>query len=135
MCFFNGFSEAHYLANNYTTQWSDDKTRPVHVTGDMDHYLMSQALHMGLGDFNRKNLIAATFTKHNDKGKPSESDCLCLFPVVCVCLSVCLSVCVSVCLSVFSKRSLSISLNFIFFERSVSNPASTSVKVVSCEMH
>ena len=98
MCFFNGFSEAHYLANNYTTQWSDDKTRPVHVTGDMDHYLMSQALHMGLGDFNRKNLIAATFTKHNDKGKPSESDCLCLFPVVCVCLSVCLCLCLFICL-------------------------------------
>ena len=100
--------------NNYTTQWSDGKTCPVHVTGDMDHYLMSQALHMGLGDFNRKNLIAATFVKHNDKGMPPESGCLFLS----VCLSVCLGVSVrlsvyhSIFLSVFLKRAVSLSLNF-----------------------
>ena len=73
MCFFNSFSDTRYLANNYTTQWSDDKTRPVHVTGDMDHYLMSQALHVGLGDFNRKDLIAATFMKDGGKGNLAES--------------------------------------------------------------
>ena len=92
---FNSLSDASFLANNYTTQWSDDKTCPVHVTENMDHYLMSQALHIGLGDFNRKNLIAATFTKHNGTGKPAESGCLCLFRVVCVCLSLCLSGCLS----------------------------------------
>ena len=50
----------------------------MHVSGDMEHYLMSKALDMGLGDFNRKDLIAATFKKHNDKGNRVESDCLCL---------------------------------------------------------
>ena len=96
---FNSFSDARDLANNYTTQWSDDKTHPVHVTGDMVHYLMSQALDMGLGDFNRKNLIAATFMKEKEKGNPAESGFLfvCLF--VCVCLSVCLSVYLSIILS------------------------------------
>ena len=97
MSLFNSFSDASFLVNNYTTQWSDGKTCPVHVTGDMDHYLMSQALHMGLGDFNRKNLIAATFVKHNDKGIPPERGCLCLS--VSVSLSVYLSIILSSYLS------------------------------------
>ena len=115
---FNSLSDASFLVNNYTTQWSDDKTCPVHVTENMDHYLMSQAVHIGLGDFNRKNLIAATFTKHNGTGKHPESDCLCLFVSLSVWLSVMASLSVfsvyhSIFLSVFLKRALSISLNFI----------------------
>ena len=34
----------------------------------MTHYLMNKAKDVGLGDFNRKDLIAATFTKNNGKG-------------------------------------------------------------------
>ena len=49
----------------------------------MEHYLMSKALDMGLGDFNRKDLIAATFMNHIDKGKRAESGLLC--PSVSVC--------------------------------------------------
>ena len=100
MSFFNSFSDARYLANNYTTQWSDDKTLPVRVRGDMEHYLTSKALDLGLGDFNKKDLIAATFMKHIDKGKRAESGCLSLSVCLSVCLSlsVCRSICLSICL-------------------------------------
>jgi len=98
LSFFHSFSDVRYLANNYTTQWSDDKTHPLHVPGDMEHYLTSKALDMGLGDFNRKDLIAATFMKRNDKGNPAKSGFLCLS--VCLSLSLFLSVSLSVCLSV-----------------------------------
>ena len=81
----------------------------MHVTGDMGHYLTSTALDMGLGDFNRKDLIAATFMKHNDKGNRVES--------VCVCLSVCLSVCVSVCSSVCHSIFLSVFLMGVFIDK------------------
>ena len=60
--------EARYLAHNYSTQWPGDETHPVHVTGDMTRYLTTKAKDVGLGDFNRKDLIAATFTKKSDKG-------------------------------------------------------------------
>lgn len=103
MSLFNSFIDARYLAKNYTTQWSDDKTHPVHVTGDMEHYLTNKALDMGLGDFNRKDLIAATFMKHNDKGNRPEWLSVCL-SVCMLCLSVCLSVNHSIFLSVFLMR-------------------------------
>ncbi|XP_068671756.1 phospholipid-transporting ATPase ABCA3-like [Montipora foliosa] len=60
-------SEARHFAEKYRSQWQHGKTRPVHVTGDMMHYLTSKAKDMGLGDFNKKDLIAATFAKKNDK--------------------------------------------------------------------
>lgn len=62
------FSEARQLANRYRTQWPGDETHPVHVTGDMACYLTSKAKDVGLGDFNRKNLIATTFAEENDGG-------------------------------------------------------------------
>lgn len=34
----------------------------------MEHYLTTKAKDMGLGDFNKKDLIAATFVKEDDKG-------------------------------------------------------------------
>lgn len=66
---FNSFSDTLGLAELYKTQWPGDKTHPVHVTNDdMERYLTSTGQDMGLGDFNRKDLIAATFMKQNDKG-------------------------------------------------------------------
>ena len=119
LSFFNSFSDARYLANNYTTQWSDDKTLPVRVRGDMEHYLTSKALDLGLGDFNKKDLIAATFMKHIDKGKRAESGCLslsvCLSVCLCLSLSVCLSVCLFVCVSVSVSLSVCLSVCHYMF--------------------
>jgi len=65
---FHSSSEARRLADSYRTQWPGDKTHPVHVTDDMGHYLMSKSKDVGLGNFNREDLIAATFAKKNNKG-------------------------------------------------------------------
>ena len=66
--YFISSDEARYLAHNYSTQWLGDETNPVHVAGDMTRYLTTKAKDVGLGDFNRKDLIAATFTKKSGKG-------------------------------------------------------------------
>ena len=66
--YFISSDEARYLAHNYSTQWLGDETHPVHVTGNMTRFLTTKAKDVGLGDFNRKDLIAATFTKKSDKG-------------------------------------------------------------------
>lgn len=62
------FSETGRFAEKYWTQWQNSETKPVNVSGNMTHYLMNKAKDVGLGDFNRKDLIAATFTKNNGKG-------------------------------------------------------------------
>ena len=68
LLYFNSSVEARNLADRYRSQWPGDETHPVRVTGDMEQYLTSKAKDVGLGDFNRKDLIAATFKKKNDKG-------------------------------------------------------------------
>ena len=65
---FNSTNETRHLAERYRTQWSDGETHPVKVTGDMGQYLMTKAKEDGLGDFNKKDLIAATFAKKKDQG-------------------------------------------------------------------
>ena len=65
---FINFSETASFAKKYRTQWQNSKTKPVNVSGNMTHYLINKAKDVGLGDFNRKDLIAATFTKNNGKG-------------------------------------------------------------------
>jgi len=88
--YFYSSTEARFIANRYTTQWPDVKTQPVHVTGDMEHYLTSTAKDVGLGDFNKKDLIAATFAKKNDKGDlVSLFSCL-RFSLILTVLSKCL---------------------------------------------
>lgn len=61
-------SEAKFVADNFRTQWPGGDTRPVHVTGDMEKYLTTEATKDGLGGFNKQDLIAATFAKKNEKG-------------------------------------------------------------------
>ena len=65
---FINFSGTASFAENYCSQWQNSKTKPVNVSGNMAHYLMNKAKDVGLGDFSRKDLIAATFTKKNGKG-------------------------------------------------------------------
>lgn len=60
-------SETGRFAEKYWTQWQNSETKPVNVSGNMTHYLMNKAKDVGLGDFNRKDLIAATFAKNNGK--------------------------------------------------------------------
>jgi len=88
--YFYSSTEARVIANRYTTQWPDDKTQPVHVTGDMEHYLTSTAKDVGLGDFNKKDLIAATFAKENDKGDLVSLFCSLRFSLILTVLSNCL---------------------------------------------
>ena len=95
------------MAKSYTTQWSGSKTHPVQVTGDMGHYLMTEAKEIGLGAFNRKDLIAATFKKQKDKGyfavfyfSPLVNSSVCLSVCLSYLLICCLYVSVSICLSV-----------------------------------
>lgn len=57
------------LADKYRTQWSDEsKTHPVKVEVDMGQYLLEKPSEIGVGPFNKRDLIAATFQKQNDKG-------------------------------------------------------------------
>ena len=62
-------SETKSLAENFRTQWPVGDTKPVHVTGDMEKYLTTEATKEGLGGFNKHDLIAATFVKKNRKGR------------------------------------------------------------------
>ena len=62
-------SETKSLAENFRTQWPGGDTKPVHVTGDMEKYLTTEATKEGLGGFNKHDLIAATFVKKNRKGR------------------------------------------------------------------
>ena len=57
------------LADKYRTQWSDEsKTHPVKVEVDMGRYLLEKLSEIGVGPFNKRDLIAATFQKQNDTG-------------------------------------------------------------------
>ena len=57
------------LADKYKTQWSDEsKTHPVKVEVKMGQYLLEKPSEIGVGPFNKRDLIAATFQKQNDKG-------------------------------------------------------------------
>ena len=112
---FRTSSEAVHFAKSYTSQWSGSKTHPVQVSGDMGHYLMTEAKEIGLGAFNRKDLIAATFKKQKDKGyfavfyfSPMAGVFFSVNSSVClsVCLSFCLTVYLTVCLSVLSLNLL-----------------------------
>ena len=59
--------QAERMAEFYTSQWTGSDTEPVRVSGkDMEHYLTSEAKERGLGDFNRNELIAATFQQKGD---------------------------------------------------------------------
>ena len=62
-------SGAKSLAENFRTQWPGGDTKPVHVTGDMEKYLTTEATKDGLGGFNKHDLIAATFAKENGTGR------------------------------------------------------------------
>lgn len=56
------------LADKYKTQWSDEsKTHPVKVEVKMGQYLLEKPSEIGVGPFNKRDLIAATFQKQNDK--------------------------------------------------------------------
>ncbi|PFX17779.1 ATP-binding cassette sub-family A member 3 [Stylophora pistillata] len=56
------------LADNYTTQWpGGSKTKPVNVKVDMGQYLLDEPKKIGVGPFNKRDLIAATFKKQEDK--------------------------------------------------------------------
>lgn len=67
-CYFYSSKQAITLAEKYRAQWPGKETHPVNVSGNMEHYLTTKAKDMGLGDFNKKDLIAATFVKEDDKG-------------------------------------------------------------------
>lgn len=57
------------LADKYKTQWSDEsKTHPVKVEVNMGKYLLEKPSEIGVGPFNKRDLIAATFQEQNDKG-------------------------------------------------------------------
>ena len=63
-------SETKLLAENFRTQWPGGDTKPVHVTGDMEKYLTTEATKdHGLRGFNKHDLIAATFAKENGTGR------------------------------------------------------------------